>query len=134
LYRLISHQALPTKTMNTALFNDSRATGLMSRVREDVSNLRHDIHHLISHTTRQTLPNGARKLADQAKQQLAAGGANATSQIRDLGGRHPTGLIGGAIVVGLLAVGAYALTHHNGHSAKMASAGGTELETDIVKS
>jgi hypothetical protein len=39
-------------------------------------------------------------------------------------------LIGGAVVIGLLAAGAYALTHqHNGHqSAKL---DGTEPETDI---
>jgi hypothetical protein len=102
----------------------------MNRVREDVSTLRDDIRHLISHTTRQTLPNGARELAGQAKQQIANRGALAASGIRDLGARHPAGLIGGAVVIGLLAAGAYALTHqHNGHqSAKL---DGTEPETDI---
>jgi hypothetical protein len=102
----------------------------MNRVREDVSTLRDDIRHLISHTTRQTLPNGVRELAGQAKQQIANRGALAASGIRDLGARHPAGLIGGAVVIGLLAAGAYALTHqHNGHqSAKL---DGTEPETDI---
>jgi hypothetical protein len=102
----------------------------MNRVREDVSTLRDDIRHLISHTTRQTLPNGVRELAGQAKQQIANRGALAASGIRDLGARHPAGLIGGAVVIGLLAAGAYALTHqHNGHqSAKL---DGTEPETDM---
>ena len=102
----------------------------MNRVREDVSTLRDDIRHLISHTTRQTLPNGVRELAGQAKQQIANRGALAASGIRDLGARHPAGLIGGAVVIGLLAAGAYALTHqHNGHqSAKL---DGTEPEIDI---
>ena len=102
----------------------------MNRVREDVSTLRDDIRHLISHTTRQTLPNGVRELAGQAKQQIANRGTLAASGIRDLGARHPAGLIGGAVVIGLLAAGAYALTHqHNGHqSAKL---DGTEPETDI---
>lgn len=116
--------------MNSSPFNDSRSTGLMNRVREDVSTLRDDIRHLISHTTRQTLPNGAREIAGQAKQQIAARGAHAASRIRDLGTRHPAGLIGGAVVIGLLAAGAYALTHpHNGtQSAKLH---GTEPETDV---
>lgn len=120
--------------MNTSLFTDSRTTGLMSRVREDASTLRDDISHLLSHTTRQTLPNGVREMAGQAKQQIATRSASAATMVRDLGGRHPVGLIGGAVVLGLLAVGTYALTHHNGHnghSAKMASHGGTELEADI---
>jgi flagellar basal body-associated protein FliL len=101
----------------------------MNRVREDVSTLRDDIRHLISHTTRQTLPNGARELAGQAKQQIASRGATAATRIRDLGTRHPAGLIGGAVVIGLLAAGAYALTHHNGHQS--ATLQGTEPETDI---
>lgn len=118
--------------MNTSLFTDNRTAGLMNRVREDVSTLRDDIRHLLSHTTRQTLPNGARELAGQAKQQIATRGANAASMVRDLGGRHPVGLIGGAVVLGLLAAGTYALTHHNGRqSAKMEPPRGTELEADI---
>lgn len=101
----------------------------MNRVREDVSNLRDDIRHLLSYTTRQTLPNGARELADQAKQQFANRGAQVASRIRELNGRQSAGLIGGAVVLGLLAAGAYALTHHNGHSScEMA---GTESEGDI---
>ncbi len=116
--------------MNASLFKDSRTTGLMNRVREDVSTLRDDIRHLLSHTTRQTLPNGAREIAGQAKQQIASRGAHAATLIRDLGGRHPVGLIGGAVVIGLLAAGAYALTHkHNGHQPAMLK--GTEPETDI---
>ena len=102
--------------MNSSLFHDNRTTGLMNRVREDVSTLRDDIRHLLSHTTRQTLPNGARELADQAKQQFANCGAQVVSRVRELNGRQSAGLIGGAVVLGLLAAGAYALTHHNGHS------------------
>jgi hypothetical protein len=102
----------------------------MNRVREDVSALRDDIRHLISHTTRQTLPNGARELAGQAKQQIASRGSYAATQLRDLGARHPAGFIGGAVVIGLLAAGAYAMTHkHNGHQSAMLK--GTEPETDI---
>ena len=101
----------------------------MNRVREDVSTLRDDIRHLLSYTTRQTLPNGARELADQAKQQFADRGAQVASRIRDINGRQTAGLIGGAVVIGLLAAGAYALTHHNGHSScEMA---GAESEGDI---
>lgn len=119
------------KAMNSSLLNNSRSTGLMNRVREDVSTLRDDIRHLISHTTRQTLPNGARELAGQAKLQISSRGANAATHLRDLGTRHPAGLIGGAVVIGLLAAGAYALTHqHNGHQS--ATLQGSESEPDIL--
>ncbi len=96
----------------------------MNRVREDVSTLRDDLGRLISHTTRQTLPSGARDLADQAMHRIAKRGSYAATQMRELGTRHPAGLIGGAVVIGLLAVGAYALTRpHNGHQS-------AELESD----
>ena len=96
----------------SSLFNDRRASGLLSRVREDISNLREDIGDLLSHTTHKTLPNSAKDLAEQAKSQLAAGGAYAVSRFRDFRGR-PSGnqasWIGGAVVLGLIAVGTYAL-------------------------
>jgi uncharacterized membrane protein YebE (DUF533 family) len=98
--------------MNTTLFKDRRATGLLNRVREDVSHLRDDIGSLLTHTTRTTLPNGARELADQAKSQLAAGGAYAASRLRDFRGQPPrqsAGWVGGVVVVGLLSYGAYLL-------------------------
>ena len=104
----------------------------MNRVREDVSNLRDDIRHLMSYTTRQTLPNGARELAGQAKQQLASSGAQVASRIRDLNGRQSAGVIGGAVVIGLLAAGAYALTHHNGHNGHSSpDMTGTEPDGDM---
>lgn len=98
--------------MNSSLFSDRRTTGLLNRVREDVSHLREDIGSLLSHTTKKTLPNGARELADQAKSQLAAGGAYAASRLRDFRGHPPrqsAGWIGGALLVGVLAYGAYSL-------------------------
>jgi hypothetical protein len=97
--------------MNLSPFSDRRTTKLLGRVRDDVSSLRHDIGDLLVHTTRKTLPNGARELADQARNQLAAGGAYAATRMRSL--RPPQtstqGWVGGAMVVGLLAVGIYAL-------------------------
>jgi hypothetical protein len=99
--------------MNSPLFTDRRATGLLNRVRDDVSNLRDDIGHLLSHTTRETLPKGARELADQARNQLAAGGAYAASRLRDFRGAPPrqsAGIVGVAIVAGLVAYGVYALS------------------------
>jgi hypothetical protein len=99
--------------MNSPLFTDRRATGLLNRVRDDVSNLREDIGHLLSHTTRETLPKGARDLADQARSQLAAGGAYAASRLRDFRGappRHSLGVVGVAVVAGLVAYGVYALS------------------------
>ena len=102
--------------MNSSLSSDRRASGLLRRVRADVSTLREDISSLLSHTTRQTLPNGARELADQAKHQLAAGGAYAASRLKDFRGSPPSqsaSWVGGALVAGLVAYGIYALCRNS---------------------
>lgn len=99
--------------MNLSPFTDRRTTKLLSRVRDDVSSLRQDIGNLLVHTTRKSVPNGARELADQARNQLAAGGAYAASRARNLRQQapqpSPQGWVGGAMVIGLLAFGIYAL-------------------------
>ncbi len=98
--------------MKSLISSDRRATGLLDRVRDDVSRLRDDIGNLLTHTTREILPNSAREIADQAKQQFAAGSAYAASRLRGLGSqpqRHSANWVGGAIVTGLLAYGVYAL-------------------------
>jgi len=97
--------------MSHSAFKDSRATSLLQRVRDDVSQLREDFGSLLSHTTRTTLPGGAREIADQAKSQFAAGGAYAASRFNELRGhpnRRQAEWVGGAVIVGLLALGAYA--------------------------
>ncbi len=102
--------------MNSTLFNDRRSTGLLNRVREDVSHLRNDISSLVSHTTKETLPNSARDLADQAKHQLALGSAYAASRFREFRGHPPrqsVGWVGAAVVAGLLGYGIYALLRSN---------------------
>jgi len=104
-------QSIPFGTMN-APFNDSRASGLLSRVREDIAHLRQDVGNLVQHTARHTLPEGARGLADNARHRLAAGGNYAASRLRTLRQSPPRqaiGIVGGALLVGLLAAGAYAL-------------------------
>lgn len=114
-----------------SLFNDRRATGLLNRVREDVSHLREDIGSLLSHTTKKTLPNGARELADQAKSQLAAGGAYAASRLKDFRGHPPrqsAGWIGGAILVGVLAYGVYSLCQNK----QLAAANGYEPDDEVT--
>ncbi len=102
--------------MNTTLFKDRQATSLLNRVREDISQLRGDIGSLVTHTTKTTLPNGAREIADQAKSQLAAGGAYAATRLRNLRSqpnRQSAEWIGGAVVVGLLAYGTYLLCRNH---------------------
>ncbi len=99
-------------TMNHLPFHDSRAAGLLSRVREDISHLRQDVANLLSHTTRHTLPQGARDIADSARHQLAAGGSYAASRLRSLRESPPKqalGVLGGAILVGVIAAGIYAV-------------------------
>jgi sensor c-di-GMP phosphodiesterase-like protein len=97
--------------MNHSL-QDSRTIGLLSRVREDIAHLRQDMGNLIQHTTRQTLPQGARELAENARHQFAAGSSYAASRLRSLGAspqRQAIGVLGGAILIGALAAGLYAL-------------------------
>lgn len=51
-------------------------------------------------------------MADTARERLAAGGSYAASRLRSLGQSPPRqaiGIVGGALLVGLLAAGAYAL-------------------------
>ncbi len=103
--------------MKSPISIDSRATGLLDRVREDVSHLRNDIGKLLTHTTRETLPNNARELADQAKQHFAAGSAYAASRLRGFRTppqRHTGGWIGGAVLAGLIGYGVYMLCRDNG--------------------
>lgn len=91
-------------------FHDNRAAGLLSRVREDISHLRQDVANLVTHTTRHTLPKGARDLADSARHQLAAGGSYAASRLRGLRDSPPKqalGVLGGAILVGVIAAAVY---------------------------
>lgn len=98
--------------MSLPLFSDRRAAGLLDRVRADVSHLRDDIGNLLTHAKRETLPNGAGELADQAKNQFAAGSAYAASRLRGLRSQPPrqsVGWVGGAVLAGLVAYGVYAL-------------------------
>lgn len=104
--------------MNPPLFSDCRAVGLLDRVRDDVHHLRDDLGNLLTHAKRETLPNGVRDLADQAKHQFAVGSAYAASRLRSLRVHPPQpslGWVSGAVVAGLVAYGVYALCH-NGHN------------------
>lgn len=115
--------------MKSFPFQDRRASSLLQRVRDDISRLRDDVGTLLSHTTKRTIPTGAkevvdqarsggRELADLAKSQLAAGGAYAASRFRQLRrdessyGSQSASWVGGAVVVGLLGYAAYALYRH----------------------
>jgi len=102
--------------MKSPIFSDRRATGLLDRVRNDVSRLTDDIGSLLTHTTRETLPHSARGIADQAKHQLAIGSAYAVSRLRGLRSQPHSqsgGWVGGAVVVGLIAYGVYALCQNS---------------------
>ena len=103
--------------MSHSPFYDRRAATLLSRVSDDLSNLRSDVASLLSHTTRRTIPKGARELTDSARHGIAAGGAYAASHLRSLRGGHEpsrstTGWIGGAVLLGVLAASAYAMLQH----------------------
>lgn len=101
--------------MNLPQLHDRHATGLLNRVRKDVSLLRADIGNLLSDTTQRTLPNTAHELAERAKHQFAAGSAYAVSRFRDLK-TTPTpavSWVGGAAILGLIGLGAYAIHRRN---------------------
>ena len=106
--------------MNTP-FHDRRASSLFSRVREDLSHLRADVGNLVHHTARYTVPQGARDIADTARHRLAEGGHFAASRLRSLRSSPPRqaiGVLGGAILVGVLAAGIYAIVKsENAHRA-----------------
>lgn len=90
--------------------NDPRTTDLLSRVSSDVGHLRQDIRSLFRHTTRHTIPSGARDLADSARSHLLAGRDYTSEHLRALGqqlNRPATAWVGGAVLVGLLAAGVY---------------------------
>ena len=119
--------------MKSPLFSDRRASGLLDRVRDDVSRLRDDIGNLLTHTTRETLPNSAREIADQAKQQFAAGSAYAASRLRRFSSpppRHSASWVGGAVVTGLLAYGVYALLRNSCCNVTTKDSAFNDLETE----
>lgn len=104
--------------MSNTPFHDPRAGDLLSRVGEDISLLRDDVRHLIRHTTRHTLPVGARELAESARESLAAGKLRAAGQLRALRDQpnQPATWLGGAIVVGLIAAGIYWFCNEGCHA------------------
>lgn len=92
-------------------FHDPGAAKLLSKVREDITDLRGDVHKLLTYTTRYTLPKGARELAGNARHGLVSSRDYAAERLRTLGTSAPRqafGLLAGAAIVGLLAAGVYA--------------------------
>ena len=82
---------------------------LISRVGDDVSQLKSDISSLFSHTGRHTLPESARELQAQARDRLSAGGHYAASYLREHPGRSSAGILGGLILLGIAGTGIYYL-------------------------
>jgi hypothetical protein len=99
-------------------FQDPRVRRLLSRVGNDLAHLRQDVANLISHTTRTTLPAGARELADSARDHLSAGGDYAAARLRKLRSSPPPkeaiGVVLGVAALGLLAFGAYSILNCKG--------------------
>jgi len=99
--------------MSNPLFEDKRAGQLLSRVREDLSSLRHDVRTLMRHTARHTLPDGARELARSGRDQILQGRDYAADRVRWVGRsarQHPTGIsVAGLLLLGAVGLGAYLL-------------------------
>lgn len=82
------------------LFEDKRAADLLSRVRDDISSLRHDVTHLMSHTGRHTLPDALRSGREYARDGIERAGRVARE--------HPTGVsLGGLLLFGAVAAGVW---------------------------
>jgi hypothetical protein len=104
--------------MNTP-FQDPRASDLLSRVSQDVSLLRQDVSNLLSHTTRHMLPDGARGLAETARNRLTTGKQYTAEHLRALRqqmNQPAAAWVGGAAVVGLLAAGVYLFCKSDCHN------------------
>lgn len=97
--------------MSDIHFEDRRAAQLLTRVREDLSSLSHDVKTLLGHATRHTLPDGAKHLASRSGERLSVGRELASVKMRRLGDAardHATGVsIGGLLLLGATAAGVY---------------------------
>lgn len=87
------------------MLEDRKMNDIISRVGEDVSQLRSDIRSLFAHTGRHTLPDSARELREQARQRLMAGG----TYLRQHPGQSSVGLLGGLLILGAVGAGIYYL-------------------------
>jgi hypothetical protein len=87
------------------MLEDRKLKDLVSRVGEDVSQLRGDIRSLFAHTGRHALPDGARELREQARQRLMAGG----TYLRQHPGQSSVGILGGLLILGAVGAGIYYL-------------------------
>ncbi len=93
-------------TMEKKGFDDKRAADLLSRVRDDISCLRDDVKHLVRHTGRHTLPEGARELVSSGRGYARQGIARAGHVAR----QHPAGVsLGSVLLVGAVAAGLWLL-------------------------
>lgn len=93
--------------METKIFDDKRAADLLSRVRDDLSSLRHDVAHLVKHTGRHTLPDAVRSGREYARDGIERAGRVARE--------HPTGVsAGGLLLLGAVAAGAWLLIRGDG--------------------
>ncbi len=98
--------------MTTPLIQDPKIKDFISRVGEDVSQLKSDVSSLLKHTGRHAIPESARELRNSARERLHAGGEFANSQIRYIR-EHPKqssiGLLGGLVLLGAVGAGIYYL-------------------------
>ena len=82
--KLIVSPQPPIDIMNATSLKDPRAMDLLSRVGDDISVLRDDMRHLLSHTARHTLAGGAREIVYSARCGLAAGSTQAEERVAQI--------------------------------------------------
>lgn len=80
------------------IIDDKRAADLLSRVRDDIASLQHDVKHLVTHAGRHTLPDALRNSRDYAREGVERAGRIARE--------HPAGVsLGGVLLLGAVAAG-----------------------------
>lgn len=127
--------------MSNPIFEDKRASDLLTLVSDDVSSLREDVKMLVRHTAKRTLPKVGRNLAESGRQSLSVGRDYAAGQFQRLGRSvhdHPVGFsISGALVLGVVAAGVWFLIDSECRKKRELEANAAELddpgtELDVV--
>ncbi len=99
------------------LLTDKRVKHLLSRVGNDLGQLKEDVATLLSHTTHRTIPEGARELVHHAKARIDAGGEYAASRLSQFRkSPHPTRteVVGGLLALAVIGAGICYLLSCNG--------------------
>jgi len=89
--------------MSKIISGDPKAKDLLNKLSEDVSALKSDLASLFSRSTRHTIPNSARDLADYGREKFSS----QLHYLRAHPGQSSAGLAGGLVLLGAVGFGIY---------------------------